>query len=47
VLVDKDISMERAHLIADKVEKAIKENIPSVIDIVVHLEPFCPKNTEK
>lgn len=42
VLVDKDISLEKAHSIADNVEKAIKNNIPHVVDIVVHIEPYCP-----
>lgn len=42
VLVDKDISIEKAHSIADNVEKVIKDNIPNVVDIVVHVEPYCP-----
>jgi cation diffusion facilitator family transporter len=39
VLVDKDLSIERAHEIADSIEGKIKKEIPSVIDIVVHIEP--------
>lgn len=39
VLVDPGISVEKAHEIADRVESAIKERFPSVVDIVVHVEP--------
>ncbi len=39
VFVDKDLSIERAHEIADSIEEKIKKEIPSVIDIVVHIEP--------
>lgn len=39
VLVDKGLSIERAHEIADGIEGKIKKEIPSVIDIVVHVEP--------
>ena len=39
VLVDMDLSTEKAHGIADSVEEKIKKEFPSVIDIVVHIEP--------
>jgi len=39
VLVDPAISVERSHRIADMVESSIKERFPSVVDIVVHIEP--------
>jgi len=39
VLVNKDLSTERAHEIADNIEKEIKKEFPSVVDIVVHIEP--------
>lgn len=39
VVVDKDISTEKAHNIALNVEKEIKKEFPSVVDIVVHIEP--------
>jgi cation diffusion facilitator family transporter len=39
VLVDKKLSIERAHSIADSIEEKIKKEFPSVIDIVVHIEP--------
>jgi cation diffusion facilitator family transporter len=40
VEVDPDITVTQAHEIARKVEKIIKENLPNVYDIVVHIEPF-------
>lgn len=39
VLVDPAISVERSHEIADRVESSIKGRFPSVVDIVVHVEP--------
>lgn len=39
VLVDKSLSTEESHGIADRIEEAIKREFPSVIDIVVHIEP--------
>lgn len=39
ILVDPEISIEKGHAIADRVESAIKERFPSVVDIVVHVEP--------
>ncbi len=39
VLVDPRLSTGKAHEIADNVESAIKHNFPSVMDIVVHIEP--------
>ncbi len=38
-LVDNDLSIENAHGIADNIEKEIKEGFPSVVDIIVHIEP--------
>jgi cation diffusion facilitator family transporter len=38
-LVRSDLPIEKAHEIADKIEKEIKKEFPSVIDIVVHIEP--------
>jgi cation diffusion facilitator family transporter len=43
VLVDKDLSTEKAHGIADNIEEKIKKECPSVIDIVVHIEPGQPE----
>jgi cation diffusion facilitator family transporter len=40
VEVDPDITVTEAHEIARKVEKIIKESLPNVYDIVVHIEPF-------
>jgi cation diffusion facilitator family transporter len=39
ILVDPELSTEKAHAIADRVESAIRERFPSVVDIVVHVEP--------
>jgi cation diffusion facilitator family transporter len=39
VVVDPALSVEDAHLIADKVEEAIKQGMPEVVDVVVHIEP--------
>ena len=39
VLVDRDLSTEKSHGIADHIEEAIKREFPSVVDIVVHIEP--------
>ena len=39
VLVDKDLSAESAHRIAERVEKGLKKEFPSIIDIIVHIEP--------
>lgn len=39
VLVDPRLSTGKAHEIADNVESAVKHNFPSVMDIVVHIEP--------
>lgn len=38
-LVGSDLPIEKAHEIADKIEKEIKKEFPSVVDIVVHIEP--------
>lgn len=43
--VESRLSVEKAHLIAQKVEKEIKSNLPNVYDIVVHIEPL--GNVEK
>jgi cation diffusion facilitator family transporter len=40
VEVDPDITVTEAHDIARKVENIIKESLPNVYDIVVHIEPF-------
>jgi cation diffusion facilitator family transporter len=39
VLVDKNLSAENAHRIAERVEKSLKKEFPSIIDIIVHIEP--------
>jgi len=38
-LVRSDLPIEKAHEIADKIENEIKKEFPSVVDIVVHIEP--------
>jgi cation diffusion facilitator family transporter len=37
--VDPEMSVKKAHAIAVSVEKAIKESLPDVYDIIVHIEP--------
>lgn len=39
VLVDSKLSTEKAHEIADNIEREIKKEFPAVVDIVVHIEP--------
>jgi len=39
VLVRSELPIETAHEIADNIEKEIKKAFPSVVDIVVHIEP--------
>jgi cation diffusion facilitator family transporter len=39
VTVRSDLPIEKAHEIADNIEKEIKKEFPSVMDIVVHIEP--------
>jgi cation diffusion facilitator family transporter len=44
VVVDRNMSTEKSHSIADTIEDEIKKAFPSVIDIVVHVEPETRKN---
>jgi cation diffusion facilitator family transporter len=37
--VEPSLTVEQAHLIACKVERAIKERLENIYDIVVHIEP--------
>lgn len=39
ILVDPEVSVQKAHIIADSVEAVLKDKFPSVVDIVVHVEP--------
>jgi cation diffusion facilitator family transporter len=39
VLVDSNMPTEKAHNIADNIEKEIKQEFPAVVDIIVHVEP--------
>ncbi len=47
VLVDGDMSTEKSHNIADKVEKKIKDEFSNVIDIVVNIEPVVDDKTKQ
>lgn len=38
-LVDRGLTTEKAHEIADRIETEIKKEFPSVVDIIVHIEP--------
>jgi cation diffusion facilitator family transporter len=44
VLVDRTLSVEKAHGIADSIEEKIKKEFPAVVDIVVHVEPEPPED---
>ena len=39
VVVDNHLPIEKAHGIADRVEKRLKKEFPSIVDIMVHIEP--------
>ncbi len=39
VIVDNHLPVEKAHVIADNVERKIKKEFPTVVDIMVHIEP--------
>ncbi len=39
VVVDRHMTTEKSHGIADRIEEMIKREFPSVVDIVVHVEP--------
>lgn len=43
VLVDRHITTEESHAIADRIEDTIKKEFPAVVDIVVHMEPELEK----
>lgn len=43
VVVGRKLTTEESHRIADRVEKKIKDAFPSVIDIMVHIEPELEK----
>jgi cation diffusion facilitator family transporter len=40
--VDGGLSLREAHDVADRIEKAVKEALPAVVDVIVHLEPDVP-----
>ena len=44
VLVDDKLPTEKAHGIAERVEKRLKKEFPSIIDIIVHIEPETVKH---
>lgn len=40
IIVDAHVTTKKSHDLAHSVENAIKENFPSVVDVVVHIEPY-------
>jgi cation diffusion facilitator family transporter len=40
ILVDGKLSVEQGHSISDSVQKNLIKNIPEIIDIIVHIEPY-------
>lgn len=43
ILVDPNMTIERAHRVAGEVEAALNKHFPQVVDIVVHVEPDTPE----
>lgn len=43
ILVDPEVKTREAHELAHSVEEAIKKKFPSIIDAVVHIEPYQKK----
>lgn len=39
VIVDSNLSTQKAHEIADNIEKEVKQEFPAIVDIIVHIEP--------
>lgn len=39
VLVDEEMSVEKAHTVSEEVERAIKEKFSGVADVTIHIEP--------
>lgn len=44
VLVDRSLPIEKAHGIAERVEKRLKQEFPTIVDIIVHIEPDTVKH---
>lgn len=42
--VDPSLSTERAHAVADEVERTLTAAFPQVVDVVVHVEPSAPRS---
>ena len=40
VEADGNMTLAEAHALSNKIEENIRNNIPEVYDIVVHIEPF-------
>lgn len=47
ILVDPDAKTQEAHEVSHAVEGAIKKEFPSVIDVVIHTEPFEPDKKDQ
>jgi cation diffusion facilitator family transporter len=45
--VDPDLTVQKAHAIASQVERAIKERVEGVYDIMVHVEPWGDQKRQK
>ncbi|UCF86664.1 MAG: cation transporter [Nitrospiraceae bacterium] len=46
ILVDPEVKTRDAHDLAHTVEETIKKNFPSVIDVVVHIEPYTKEHRD-
>lgn len=40
ILIEPEVETQKAHDLAHSVEDAIKEKFPSIVDVVVHIEPY-------
>jgi divalent metal cation (Fe/Co/Zn/Cd) transporter len=40
VLVDGDLSVREGHAIAHAVKDAVRERMPAIADVLVHIEPL-------
>ena len=45
VQVDSQLTLHRAHEIAESVEREIRKSVPNILQVTVHLEPSVPEST--
>jgi divalent metal cation (Fe/Co/Zn/Cd) transporter len=47
ILIDPETKTLEAHELAHSVEEEIKKEFPSIVDVVVHIEPYSPYHEEQ